>query len=73
MANRYWKLSESMGYAGTKSSETIDLCGYMGWSEEEVESRPQAEVQETLDNIAWEQAIEKVESWAEPITEDEME
>ena len=70
MANRYWRL---MGYAETDTTETIDLCDYMNLSEEDVEELSQEEVQKDLDNDAWQTAIEKVEAFAEPITEDEME
>ena len=73
MANRYRRMNENMGYAGTKSSETIDLCDYLGVSEKEVEEMTNEYVAEYLSEEAWQSAIAKVEAWVEPIDKDDME
>jgi hypothetical protein len=73
MANRYWKLSENMGYVGTDSYETIDLCDWWGISEDEVDALDQNDVENRLSSDAWEQAVEKVDAWAEPISKEDME
>ena len=73
MANRYWRMSENMGYAGTESSETIDLCDYLDIPEEEVEKMTNEFVEKYLNEEAWQSAIAKVETWVKPIDRDEME
>ena len=67
MAHRYWKLKENMGYAGTDSEEEIDLVEFWGNTEKEIEEMSEEEVQNQLDKDAWQQAIEKVDAYAEPI------
>ena len=67
MAHRYWKLKENMGYAGTDSEEEIDLVKFWGNTEKEIEEMSEEEVQNQLDKDAWQQAIEKVDAYAEPI------
>jgi len=67
MANRYWKVCENMGYAGTDSEEEIDLVDDWNYSEEEVEEMTNEDAQKELEDYAWETAIQKVSSWAEPI------
>ena len=73
MANRYWRISENMGYAGTDSSETVDILDYWGITEEELEGMTDKEISATLSQDAWNAAVEKVEAYVEPIDEDEME
>lgn len=65
MANRYWTMHENMGYAGTDSQEEIDLLDYWGITEEELKEMTNAEVENKLTEEAWQQAVEKVEAWAE--------
>ena len=67
MAHRYWKLHESMGYAGTDSEEEIDLVDDWNYSEKEVENMTDEDAKKELETYAWETAIEKVSAWAEPI------
>jgi len=67
MADRYWKIGWGYGFVGTDSEEEIDLVDFMGLSEDEIKEKSQESVQEELDKLAWEQAIEQVESWSEPI------
>jgi len=73
MANRYWKMCENMGYAGTDTYETIDLCDYWGNTEEEVEEMTNEYVENELGNEAYQSACERVEAWAEPIDKEDME
>ena len=73
MADRYWKIGHSMGYAGTDSIETIDVCKFMGWTKKELTGMTNDDVEEKLAKMEWEEALQKIDSWAEPITEDEME
>lgn len=70
MAARYYRVGHSMGYAGTKSEETIDLCDLWGWTASEVEDADQDEVLADLHKDEWEQACEKIDTWAEPVDED---
>jgi hypothetical protein len=73
MARRYWRMNESMGYAGTDSYQDVDAIDYFGISQEELDELGDEKIEEMLAKDAWENAIEKVEAWAEPIDQDEAE
>ena len=67
MAHRYWKLHENMGYAGTSSTEEIDLVDHWGYPEEDLADLDDEYVREELSQFAWEQACDRISAWAEPI------
>jgi len=67
MTQRKWVLHESMGYVGTDSENEIDLVDDYGYTEKEVEEMTEQEANDMLDKEAWEQAIEKVDAWAEKV------
>jgi hypothetical protein len=66
MAKRYWIAKWSMGYVGTDSDEPIDLVEHTGLSEEEIEEMDDSEALREVEEFAWEQAKEMIESYAEP-------
>lgn len=68
MAERYWNIGYHMGYAGTKSEEKVDVCKFLGYTEEEVQEMENDELMDKLAQIAYEMACEKVDAWAEPIS-----
>ena len=65
MTQRKWVLHESMGYAGTDSSEKIDLVDDYNYTEKEVEEMTDEEAETMLSKDAWEGAVQKVDAWAE--------
>ena len=71
MADRYWRIGENMGYAGTESTDVIDLCEYMDMDEAAINNLSQEDVLEELSQDAWNRATERISSWAEPVTEDD--
>ena len=73
MADRYWKVGHSMGYVGTDSYETIDILVFFGWDQDKLDGYTNEQLEEMLSKNEWEQAVEKVDAWAEPISKDEME
>ena len=66
MAKRYWKVGCGYGYAGTNSEEVIDVCRYLGYDEDIVEDLDPDFVREQLCDAKWEEAIERVNVWANP-------
>jgi hypothetical protein len=64
---RKWKMQWSYGYCGTDSEETIDLIDDWGWSEEQLAKASDEEIYKEVNGYAWEQALQNVESYAEPI------
>jgi len=66
MAKRYWMAHWSMGYVGTDSVESVDLCGLFGYTEEEVAEMTDEDAEEYAREYALEQAQQKISAWAEP-------
>jgi hypothetical protein len=64
---RKWKLTWSYGYAGTSGSEVIDLIDDWGYSEEQLAEATDEELEKEVNTFCWEQAIQQVESCAEPV------
>ena len=67
MAKRYWIAKWSMGYAETNSEEPIDLCDT--YTEEELEEMSDVDAESEVAKIAWDYAIEQIDSYAEPDNE----
>lgn len=67
MAQRYWKANWSMGYAGTDNEEEVDLCNLFGLTEDEVEDLSYEKAENMVADYAYDQAVERVDVWAEPI------
>jgi hypothetical protein len=64
---RKWTLQRSYGYAGTGSEEVIDLIDDWGYSEKQLAEATDDELDKEVNDYCWEQAIQQVESYAEPI------
>ena len=67
---RKWEFGQSYGYSGTDSKDVVDLIDDLGFTEEDLDAMTLEELQAELSDMAREQACERVESWAEPVEED---
>lgn len=65
MAERYWTIGYHMGYTGTKSEERVDVCKFLGYTEEEQEMEND-KLMDKLAQISYEMACNKVDAWALP-------
>lgn len=61
MVKRKWKVTTSMGYAGTDTTEEIDLVDYGLYTEEELDSLSDKDVIDQLYDDAFEYAKEKID------------
>lgn len=57
-----------MGYSGTRSEEKVDVCKFLGYTEEEVQEMENDKLMGELAQIAYEMACVKVDAWAVPIS-----
>ena len=64
MGKRYWIIGMSYGYVGTDSTEEIDLYDYE--EPEVVDEMSDKEAEKIAFEVAWDTAVERVDSWAEP-------
>lgn len=67
MAARKWLVGHSYGYVGTDSEEEIDVVENGMYSEEELASKTNDELEKELADGEWEVALEQVEAWAKPV------
>ena len=67
MAHRNWKVCENMGYAGTDTCEEVDIVEWLGLTVEEAEEMTDDEAEDRLCKYQWEDAVQKVDVWAEKI------
>lgn len=66
MAQRKWIAHNSMGYAGTDFEWEVDLVDDYSYTEEEVAKMSDSRAEKIVSQDAWQQAIDRIEAWAEP-------
>jgi hypothetical protein len=70
MAKRKWIAKWSMGYVGTDQEEEIDLMDDWCYSSEQIEDMTDDEARQEVADYAHEQALQMIDSYAEPADED---